>query len=168
MRIAGLASAMMVGCSILLAARAGAATPPPSSVVVVTNPRGASLSLSPKSPNFSPPAVELRCGHRVAPWLVPEIGVALLVLPEHIPELRIGTRIHAFAGAQHSIVRDFFARPGAQILLTTAGTDGGPGLEIGLALRGGGLLGLVSLGSNYYVRRPRLVAELRLGVGFQF
>lgn len=144
------------------------ADPSTVEVTVLTNPAGISFSLEPKAPNLAPPMLELRAGHPLRAWLVPELGVALLVYPEYVGELRIGARLSPWSTATNQAVAGLYVRPGASALLSLSGFDAGPSLELGEILRHDRLHAIIAIGSTYALLHPRWVLELRVGVGATF
>lgn len=118
--------------------------------------------------NTAPPIAELRLARRVtrAPWLVPEVGLGLVVFPEAVPFVGLGLRAHPL----HSVpvVRHLFARGGVQALTVVDGFDLALGAELGAAIERGRLVGLIATGADRALVGPRLMLLARLGVGFTF
>lgn len=132
---------------------------------------GKSLTSDRRVDNLAPPSVELRYGYRLPaqPLVRLEAGLAIVVFPEHIPELRLGARAHVLQPLTMApVARDLFIGAHLQTLVSIDGFDLAPNLEVGLAVERSRLVGVLAIGVSRYLRGPRLVTEARVGVGFTF
>jgi hypothetical protein len=142
----------------------------PYSVMMLSS-KGLSTAIEPRVVNVGPPSIELRFSYqlRSLPWIELDAGLALIVYPEHVPELRVGARIFPIrAFSRLPVLRDLFVRVGIQNLLTLSGFDYAPNGEVGVAFSGKRLIGYLALSESYYMLHPRLTTDVRIGAGFRF
>ena len=168
-RRAMLAAAVAIIATALTHPPAAAADEQHSVVAIASV--GKSLSTERRVDNLAPPWVELRYAYEPTsqPLVRLTAGLAVIVFPEHIPELRIGARVHPLQPVTRApVARDLFVAASLQTLLSIDGFDVAPHLEVGVCAEASRLVGFAAIGVSRYLRGPRLVTEARIGVGFTF
>ena len=132
---------------------------------------GSSTATTRRVANLAPPSLEVRYSYEPSalPRFAFDGGLAAIIFPETIPEARFGARLYPLRSEAASILsKGLFVRLGAQALLDIDGFDYAPNTEIGLAAEASQLIGFVGASVSRYMRNPRVVTELRLGVGISF
>lgn len=160
----------------LVAAMGGAAraeTPPPPpdpelSLVVLAG-FGRSFALGERRvANLAPPSSEVRLGLRrgCAPWAVFEVALGGVVFPELVPTVGLGLRLHPLGRVP--VARHGFVRAGVTALGSIDGFDLAVAGEAGVAITRQRLIGWLGVGGDRYLVAPRLVVQVRVGVGVIF
>jgi hypothetical protein len=143
--------------------------PRPELSAVVVAGFGRSYSLGDgRVANLAPPTAEVRLGLRraCAPWAVPEVALGLIAFPETVPALGLGLRVHPFTSVPFA--RHSFVRGGVAGLVALDGFDLAVVVESGVAVTHQRVVGWLGIGADRFLVDPRVVAQLRVGVGVTF